>query len=147
MQLERVPKRNNRIKKSKRIGRGYGSGVGGHTSTRGTKGQKSRSGHKSMVMFEGGNVPFFRRMPKFNGFKSANKVGDEAINVAVLNDAFKANETVSLDTLKEKGLVRKRTTKVKVLGHGELDKALMVEGLTLSESAKDKVLAAKGKVK
>jgi len=69
MYLESIPVRKNRKKNSKRLGRGYGSGVGGHTSTRGSKGQKSRSGHKSLVFFEGGNVPFFRRMPKFAGFK------------------------------------------------------------------------------
>ena len=57
MYLEDIPKRKNRKMKGKRLGRGYGSGVGGHTSTRGTKGQKSRAGHKSLVFFEGGNVP------------------------------------------------------------------------------------------
>ncbi|NCA93169.1 hypothetical protein EOM82_08040, partial [bacterium] len=60
--------------KAKRIGRGYGSGVGGHTVGRGAKGQKSRSGHKSLVMFEGGNVPFYKRMPKYKGFNAANKI-------------------------------------------------------------------------
>ena len=69
MYLHSLPKRNNRKEKAKRIGRGYGTGVGGHTVGRGMKGQKSRSGHKSLVGFEGGQTPFFRRMPKFMGFK------------------------------------------------------------------------------
>ena len=73
MELEKIALRKNRIKKAKRLGRGYGSGVGGHTVGRGTKGQKSRSGHKSLQFFEGGNVPFFRRMPKYKGFN--NKFG------------------------------------------------------------------------
>ncbi|WKZ30773.1 MAG: 50S ribosomal protein L15 [Candidatus Dojkabacteria bacterium] len=147
MKLENLPKRKNRTFKGKRIGRGYGSGVGGHTATRGSKGQKSRSGHKSLVMFEGGNVPFYRRMPKYKGFSRPFKIEYEVVNVAVLNEEFKTGETVNLDTLREKALIQKRTTHVKILGSGDLDKKLTIEGLALSESARDKVLGAKGVIK
>lgn len=146
MDLHGLPKRKKRVTKSKRLGRGYGSGVGGHTVGRGMKGQKSRSGHKSMVMFEGGNTPFYKRMPKSRGFKRPGKIVNEAINVTVLDEAFKAKEVVSMESLKEKGLVRKRTERVKILGYGEIKKSVVVEGLAVSETAREKILAAKGKV-
>lgn len=147
MYLEKVTKRKNRKMKGKRLGRGQGSGVGAHTVGRGQKGQKSRTGHKSLVMFEGGNVPFYRKMPKFRGFKANNKWDHEAVNVSFLSDEFKSGDTVSVQILKERGLIRKRTAKVKVLGHGEIDKKLTIEGLALSESAREKILGAKGSIK
>jgi large subunit ribosomal protein L15 len=146
MFLENIPKRKNRTMPSKRLGRGYGSGVGGHTVGRGQKGQKSRSGHKSVIFFEGGNRPFFSRVPKFPGFKSRNE-HYEAVNIASLEREFKANDDVTLDALKEKGLVRKRINKVKILGYGELTKKLNIVGLPLSESAKAKLDKAGGTVK
>lgn len=146
MFLENIPKRKNRTMPSKRLGRGYGSGVGGHTVGRGQKGQKSRSGHKSVIFFEGGNRPFFSRVPKFPGFKSRNEQY-EAVNIASLEREFKANDNVTLDALKEKGLVRKRINKVKILGYGELTKKLNIVGLPLSESAKAKLDKAGGTVK
>lgn len=147
MKLESIPKRTNRISKAKRIGRGVGSGVGSHTVGRGSKGQKSRSGHKSMVMFEGGNVPFFRRMPKFRGFKRTQKVDFQPVNVSVLSESYNDGEVVSLLSLKEKGIVRKRTEFVKILGEGEIDKALVLEDVAISESARKKIVAAKGTIK
>lgn len=147
MHLERIPKRKNRKMASKRIGRGYGSGTGGHTVGRGTKGQKSRTGHKSTVFFEGGNVPFFRRIPKYRGFNKPNKVHYEPINLSTLEKFFKATEEVNLESLRTKGLIRKRTTHVKILGSGEVSKKLKINGLPLSETARDKVLAAGGSVK
>lgn len=147
MFLERIPRRNKRKLSAKRIGRGYGSGVGGHTVGRGTKGQKSRTGHKSTVFFEGGNVPFFRRIPKYRGFKRTLKVHFEPVNVSTLEQEYKAGETVSLESLKEKGLIRKRSENVKILGNGEISKKLKISGLPISEVAKDKVLSAGGSVK
>ncbi len=147
MFLENIPKRKNRKMPAKRIGRGYGSGTGGHTVGRGTKGQKSRSGHKSTVFFEGGNVPFFRRVPKFKGFNKPNKIDFEAINVATIEEHFKAGETVSLETLKEKGIVRKMATHAKILGSGEIKKKVNISDLPLSETAKEKILASGGSIK
>ncbi|HBB64779.1 MAG: 50S ribosomal protein L15, large subunit ribosomal protein L15 [candidate division WS6 bacterium GW2011_GWC1_33_20] len=147
MNLDNIPKRNNRESKSKRLGRGYGSGVGGHTSTRGSKGQKSRAGHKSLVFFEGGNVPFFRRMPKYKGFNKSDKVRATAINLNILEENFKSGESVTLEILKEKALVSKSTTVVKILGLGELTKKIVISGIPASESAIEKVIKAGGSIK
>ncbi len=147
MYLESIPERKNRKKSSKRLGRGYGSGVGGHTSTRGSKGQKSRSGHKSLVFFEGGNVPFFRRMPKFAGFKRNKKVEPTAINLDILEQNYKDGDTVSLETLKKKALIAQRTVSVKILGDGEITKKITVSDLPASESAKQKIQKAGGSIK
>ncbi len=146
MLLESLPKRINRKYSAKRLGRGYGSGVGGHTVGRGTKGQKSRSGHKSTVFFEGGNRPFYSRIPKYKGFKSrADKF--HPVNLNIIEDEFKAGELVNLETLKEKGLVKKRTKLVKILGFGELTKKITFEGLKISETAVAKIEKAGGSIK
>ena len=131
----------------KRVGRGYGSGVGGHTVGRGTKGQKSRAGHKSLQTFEGGNVPFFRRMPKYKGFNAKFKVEAEAVNVDALENAYKDGETVTKESLIEKGIARKNAEKIKILGKGEIKKKLKIEGLVLSESAAEKIKKAGGSIK
>ena len=147
MYLENITGRKNRTKKSKRLGRGYGSGVGGHTSTRGSKGQKSRSGHKSLVFFEGGNVPFFRRMPKFAGFNRSKKIEATAINLDVIEKNFKDGDTVSLETLKKKALIAQRTVSVKILADGEITKKITVSDLPASENAKQKIQKAGGSIK
>ncbi len=146
MQIHTVPKRKNRVMPKQRIGRGYGTGKGGHTSTRGMKGQKSRSGHKSMVFFEGGNTPFHRRMPKYPGFKNINRKEYQPVNVAVLEENFKAGDVITIDALREKALIRKNTTLVKILGHGELTKKLTIKDLATSGTAKKKIEAAKGSI-
>lgn len=145
MKLHELPRRKKRKMPKNRIGRDYTRG--GHTVGRGTKGQKSRTGHKSMVMFEGGNVPFFRKVPKYRGFKRVQKIKVQSMNVSVLDKYYKQDEVVSIETLREKGLIRKRTVAVKILGFGELTKKLAIEGIPLSESAKQKVLAVKGQIK
>lgn len=147
MYLENIPKRTNRTMGGKRLGRGYGSGVGGHTSTRGSKGQKSRAGHKSLVFFEGGNVPFFRRMPKFNGFNKPNKINATAINLDILDTNFKDNDTVSLETLKKKALIAQRATSVKILSDGLLTKKLVIENIPVSKKAIEKIQSAGGSIK
>ena len=100
MYLENIPKRNNRIMKGKRLGRGYGSGVGGHTVGRGTKGQKSRTGHKSLEFFEGGNVAFFRRMPKYRGFNQSMKIENDVVNtfghVAYLSSSVEPQSSAAI---------------------------------------------------
>jgi len=146
MQIHTVPKRKNRTMSKQRIGRGYGTGKGGHTSTRGMKGQKSRAGHKSMVFFEGGNTPFHRRMPKYPGFKNINRKEYQPVNVSVLEENFKDGEVVTIDILREKALIRKNTTLVKVLGQGELTKKLTIKGLATSGTAKEKIEAVKGSI-
>lgn len=147
MYLENIPKRNNRTMKGKRIGRGYGSGVGGHTVGRGSKGQKSRAGHKSLEFFEGGNVAFYRRMPKYKGFNQSRKIENDAVNVNTLEKEFKAGEVVSVDTLKEKGIIKKNSQGVKILGKGEIKIKLNIEGVAVSAAAKEKIVKAGGTIK
>ncbi|MGI5897733.1 MAG: 50S ribosomal protein L15 [Candidatus Dojkabacteria bacterium] len=147
MNLENIPKRKNRIMKSKRLGRGYGSGVGGHTVGRGTKGQKSRSGHKSLQFFEGGNVPFFRRMPKYKGFNRKFKEEASAVNVGTLEKYFESGDTVSPENLKSKGIVKKNSKKIKILGNGDLKKKLTIEGIELSTTAIEKIKKSGGVIK
>ena len=147
MKLNSIPKRKNRVMPGKRIGRGYGSGVGGQTVGRGTKGQKSRAGHKSTRFFEGGNVPFFRRMPKYKGFNQPQKVEAQAVNLEVLDKEFKDGDLVNLESLVSKGIARKNSKVVKILGKGEITKKLKVEGLKISESAIEKIKKAGGSIK
>jgi len=147
MELHTIPRRKTRKMKAKRLGRGIGSGVGGHTVGRGQKGQKSRTGHKSTMFFEGGNVPFYRRMPKYRGFNRPGKIKHEAINVSLVDEEYKPGETVSLESLIEKGLIRKRNPHVKILGDGEIKKKVTIDGLTLSATAEKKIIAAGGTIK
>jgi len=147
MHLHNLPKRKDRKMKAKRIGRGYGSGVGGHTVGRGTKGQKSRSGHKSLVGFEGGQTPFFRRMPKFMGFTPINRVEKVPVNLDVISNNYKSGEKVTLESLKSKGLIGKGVDNVKILGQGEVGKKVTVEGLAMSKTAQEKIVKAGGSIK
>ena len=121
-------------KSRKRIGRGQGSGYGG-TSTRGHKGQKSRSGYSKKVGFEGGQMPLQRRVPKF-GFTNINRKEYKGINIATLQElADKKKFTeISVDTLIDSGLLQKNTL-VKILGKGELKAKLTVKAHAFSKSA------------
>ncbi len=130
------------VKKSKRIGRGQGSGKGG-TSTRGHKGAKSRSGYSRKIGFEGGQMPLYRRVPKF-GFKNINRVEYIAINVDVLND-LAANKNITsfdVEVLKQNGLISSND-KVKILGRGELTVKINVTAHAISNSAR-KAIEDKG---
>ncbi len=145
MILNNLPKRKNRKMPKNRLGRGYAS-YGGHTTVRGQKGQKSRTGHKSLLFFEGGNVPLYRRLPKLRGFKRSWKEVNQVINVSYLDKNFEDGAIVSLETLKEKKVIKKKMDNVKILGDGELEKSLTIKGLDISKSAKKKVEDAGGKV-
>ena len=106
-------------KQRKRVGRGEGSGHGG-TSTRGHKGAKSRSGYKSKIGFEGGQMPLQRRVPKF-GFKNPNRVAYKAVNLDTIQhlmDEKKVTE-ITLDVLVDNGIAQKKDL-IKILGRGEL---------------------------
>lgn len=130
-------------KTAKRLGRGTGSGMGG-TSTRGHKGAKSRSGYSRKIGFEGGQMPLYRRVPKF-GFKNPNKEVFKVINLDVLQslaDSFGTN-TVDVAFLQQHGLVSGKD-KVKVLGRGELNKALQVSVHAFSASAVEAIEKAGG---
>jgi large subunit ribosomal protein L15 len=125
----------------KRVGRGQGSGHG-KMSSRGEKGQKSRSGFSRMLGFEGGQMPLHRRVPK-RGFTNIFKVEYSVVNVADLEKAFEAGATVDVDALRKAGLIRGRK-RVKILGNGDLSKKLAVHADKFSDSAKSKIEAAGG---
>ena len=129
----------------KRIGRGTGSGLGG-TSTKGHKGQKSRSGYSKKIGFEGGQMPIQRRLPKF-GFKNVNRVEFKAINLDTLQAlAQTASLTkIGLSELREAGFVSK-TALVKILGKGALTVKIEVEANAFSKSAEEAIVAAGGTV-
>ncbi|MCY0879418.1 MAG: 50S ribosomal protein L15 [Firmicutes bacterium] len=129
------------VKKTRR-GRGLGSGLG-KTAGRGHKGQKARSGGTIRPGFEGGQMPLQRRLPK-RGFKNPFRVEYEVVNVKELN-RFEPDSVVTVERLKEARLVR-RNLPVKILGDGELDRALVVQAHAFSKSAKEKIEAASGRV-
>jgi len=127
----------------KRVGRGYSSGHGGHESGRGTKGQGSRSGVHVRPGFEGGQTPFWMRFPK-RGFKNPCRVEYAIVNVGDLEAHFEAGEVVTLEELMARGVVKDPKAGLKVLGEGELTKALTVKAKKFSSAAREKILAAGG---
>jgi large subunit ribosomal protein L15 len=137
----------------KRIGRGLGSGKGRY-SGRGLKGQKARSGsHKMPAGFEGGQMPIDMRLPKLRGNTSADampigpfRTYSQPVNLRDLDERFEAGGEVTPETLKAKRLIRKVSVDVKVLGVGELTKALSVSAHGFSKTAKEKIEAAGGSV-
>ena len=136
-------------RKKRRIGRGVGSGLGGHSSTRGNKGQKSRTGNNKMpAWFEGGQMPLQRRVPKF-GFKNPFRVEYRTINLGRLSDLLKAGkidpaEAVTAETLCSLGQARTKD-RIKILGSGDIGVPLTVAVHAFSKSARTKIEAAGGK--
>ena len=140
-------------KDRKRVGRGLGSGKGRY-SGRGLKGQKARSGSKKMrAGFEGGQMPLHMRVGKARGStsKDAMPIGpfmtySQPINLAALEERFDAGAEVTPEALKEVGLIKKLSVDVKILGNGELTKALTVTAHRFSKTAAEKIEAAGGTV-
>ncbi len=131
------------VKASYRKGRGPGSG-NGKTAGKGHKGQNARSGGGVRLGFEGGQLPLYRKLPK-RGFKNRFATHYAIVNVGTLNAKFENGETVTLETLLEKGILSKGLDGLKVLGNGELTKNLTVEAAIFSQTAKEKIEAAGGK--
>jgi large subunit ribosomal protein L15 len=129
--------------KRRRVGRGISAGQG-KTAGRGTKGQNSRAGGAKGPYFEGGQLPLVRRLPHTRGFTNIFHVTYEVVNLSTLAAKFDAGAEVTPNTLAERGLVRDGKP-VKVLGSGELGKALNVKVHAMSTSAKEKIVAAGGK--
>lgn len=129
-------------KDRKRIGRGHGSGTG-KTAGKGHKGQKARSGGSIKAGFEGGQMPMHRRLPK-RGFKSLDKKVYALVNLRDL-ELFEADSVVDVQALGKAGLVKKVEDGIKILGDGELTKALTVKAHKFSKSALEKIAAAGGK--
>lgn len=133
------------VKNKKRIGRGQGSGRGG-TATKGHKGAQSRSGYKRKIGFEGGQMPLFRRVPKF-GFKNINRKDFRGINLNVLQELVDKNNIseVNIDVLIENGLAKKNDL-VKILGGGELKAKLNVTANGFTKTAQAAIEAQGGSV-
>ncbi len=144
MNLSNLKPAEGSIKHSKRIGRGAGSGKGG-TATRGNKGAKARSGYHQKVGFEGGQMPLYRRVPKF-GFKNINRVEYVGINLDTLNAIAEAQNIaeINVDVFKQNGLISAKD-RIKILGRGELSKAVNVTAHAFSTSAKAAIEAKGGK--
>ena len=121
----------------KRVGRGVGSGMG-KTSTRGHKGQNARPGGLGRTNFEGGQTPLFKRLPK-RGFTNLSRKEYAVVNLGDINNKFEAGAVVDYAALVEAGLVKKEYEGVKILGNGELDKALTLKAKKFSKSAVEKV--------
>ena len=128
----------------KRLGHGSGSGLG-KTCGRGHKGQKSRSGARIPAGFEGGQMPLYRRLPK-RGFTSLKRVAGKNVfsTVSIAKVAALGADTISVELLREKGLVGAKPPKVKILGGGEVDRAITVEVDAISMSAKAAIEGAGG---
>ncbi|MGI5879574.1 MAG: 50S ribosomal protein L15 [Syntrophomonadaceae bacterium] len=138
-ELQSPPGANKRIK---RVGRGTGSGHG-KTSTRGHKGQKSRSGGGVRPGFEGGQMPLQRRLPK-RGFTNIFKKEYSIINVKDFN-VFEDGTEVTLELLQQAGLIKNLKNEVKVLGDGDLERKVMVKAHRFSKQAEEKITARGGK--
>jgi large subunit ribosomal protein L15 len=145
MQLNSLVKNN---KKKIRVGRGIGSGKG-KTSSRGHKGQKSRSG-VAIKSFEGGQMPLYRRLPK-RGFKSLNKENTAILNLTKIQSMFDKQKnnlknSIDLKILKEKKLIKKNYSKLKILGTGEIKKNIEITANFASKQALSKIEKAGGKL-
>ena len=145
MQLNSLVKNN---KKKIRVGRGIGSGKG-KTSSRGHKGQKSRSG-VAIKSFEGGQMPLYRRLPK-RGFKSLKKDNTAILNLAKIQSMLEKSKndlknTLDINILKEKNLINKKYLKLKILGSGEIKKNIEISAHFASKQALSKVEKAGGKI-
>jgi len=145
MELNNLTKNN---KKKIRVGRGIGSGKG-KTSSRGHKGQKSRSG-VAIKSFEGGQMPLYRRLPK-RGFKSINKKNTAILNLSKIQNILdksknKIKDNIDLKILKEKKLINKKFLKLKILGSGEIKKNIVISAHFASKQALLKIEKAGGKI-
>ena len=145
MELNNLVKNN---KKKIRVGRGIGSGKG-KTSSRGHKGQKSRSG-VAIKSFEGGQMPLYRRLPK-RGFKSLNNINIAILNLSKIQTMYektknKLSKSLDLKILKEKKLINKKYVKLKILGTGELKEKIDITAHYASKQAQEKITKAGGKL-
>jgi large subunit ribosomal protein L15 len=131
-------------KDRKRVGRGYGSGYG-KTAGRGTKGQNARAGGGVPLWHQGGDTPYYRRMPKKPGFKNFNRVEYQEVNLEFLSQ-FRKDSEVTPEVLREADLIDTLSRPVVILSRGELKKPLKVKAHRFSRKAKEKIEKAGGTV-
>jgi large subunit ribosomal protein L15 len=142
MKLHHLRPAKGAVRDRRRVGRGKAAGQG-KTAGRGTKGYNAR--HNPKPGFEGGQMPLQRRIPKLKGFANPNRVEYAVVNVDKLSQSFQAGTEVTPELLRQRGMVRE-SMPVKVLGHGELDRALTVRAHAVSASARAKIEQAGGAV-
>lgn len=143
MELSNLTPAKGSVRTNKRLGRGYGSGHG-KTAGRGHKGAQSRSGYSRKIGFEGGQMPLYRRVPKF-GFKNINRVEYAAVNLDTLEKLAQEKQlkTIDIEVLIQNGLVSKKD-RVKVLGRGEIKTAIEVKVHAFSKKAVEAIAACGG---
>lgn len=144
MNIDQVNRGITKNRKRRRVGRGPGSGRG-KTSSRGHKGQGSRSGTSTQAIFEGAMMPLVRRIPK-RGFNNPFAKDVMTVNVGDLDAVFESGDEITPDTLRASGLIRGRFDVLKVLGDGELSKKLKISAHRFSKSAQEKIEQAGGQI-
>ena len=144
MKLNQLVRHKGKKHSKKRVGRGYGSGKGGHTSGRGAKGLKARG--KVALGFEGGLVPLYKKMPKKPSFKGTKRRDVEYIPLVKLN-LFKDGDKVTPDQLVKKGILDKLPKDgVKILANGMLHKKLEIEGFLITKGARERIEKSESKI-
>ncbi len=146
MKLEDLKPAPGSRRKKTRVGRGIAAGKG-KTAGRGTKGTGARTGGGKGPYFEGGQLPFVRRLPFKRGFTNIFRIEYQEVNLDFLDQTFEAGAEVTPQALKEAGLIRKADAPVVVLGRGELNKKLTVHAHRITKGAEEKITAAGGSVK
>jgi len=144
MKLHELQPNEGKTKNRKRVGRGISAGQG-KTAGRGTKGQKSRAGGGTSLWHQGGNLPFFRRLPFKRGFTNINRLEYNEVNLDQLT-VFGANQDVTPDTLAQARLLRDVNKPIVILGRGEVNAALKVSVHRVTKGAREKIEAAGGAV-
>lgn len=129
----------------KRVGRGYGSAKGGHTSSKGQKGQRSRGGAKIPLWFEGGQLPLIKRLPMLRG-KGKLVVVRPTAEVSLSEIEAMQATVITLDTLKIEGVIDKKFKKAKIIATGKISRKVEIQGVPVSQSARDYIVNAGGSI-
>jgi large subunit ribosomal protein L15 len=146
MELHNLTRIKGNKSKRTRVGRGIGSGHGGHTSGKGNKGQKARTGNSIPRGFEGGQVPLYKKLPKIGGFKSKKRGNFVAVKLESFN-RFAAGEEVTPQKLITEGILQNKTyVDVKILKTGKVAKKLTFKGFSFSKTAKQAILKSGGNI-
>ncbi|MBN1903427.1 50S ribosomal protein L15 [Candidatus Sumerlaeota bacterium] len=143
MRIHEVPGDPGKKQNGKRAGRGEGSGLG-KSAGRGNKGYRSRAGSKRKTHFEGGQMPYFRRIPKRGFYNIFSKVY-QAVNISILEKYFESGDQIDPEALREKGVIHPSETRIKILGKGELTKSFTIKAHAFSKSAMEKINSKGGK--
>jgi large subunit ribosomal protein L15 len=145
MYLSEFPKLVGLTKKKKRVGRGAGSGKGFHTTGKGTKGQKARTGHSLKSGFEGGQVPLYKKLPKVIGFNNPRSKKISVVDLSIF-EKFNDGDNVTPDMILGVSLKKLPRHGVKILGYGTITKKLNFSGFLFSKSSKEKIEKVGGQV-